>query len=149
MGKTGLRYGSEWQLLRFLLAGLMAGVAMIPFGIFYKYGLSLPVNVYGELIVVAVFGELSRWALVAEHFLISGVLAVPFFVAARRFPRRTLVATGLLYGATIWVVINSLALPLIFSRSTPWELGWSSIWPSLSVHLVYGIALGVLSRSRR
>lgn len=31
---------------------------MIPFGIFYKYGLSLPVNVYGELIVVAVFGEL-------------------------------------------------------------------------------------------
>src|SRR5659263_90655 len=58
MGKIGHGYGREWHLLRFLLAGLMAGVAMIPFGIFYKYGLSLPVNVYGELIVVAVFGEL-------------------------------------------------------------------------------------------
>ena len=122
---------------------------MIPFGIFYKFGLSLPVNVYGELIVVAVFGKFSRWALVAEHFLISGVLAVPFCIAAMRFPRRTLVVAGLLYGATIWVVVNSLALPLIFSRPTPWELGWNSIWPSLSVHLVYGLALGVLSRRNR
>lgn len=47
---------------------------------------------------------------------------------------------GLTYGAAIWVVLNSLMLPVLFGRPTAWRIGWPAIWPSLTVHLVYGVA---------
>lgn len=130
------------------ISGLAAGMIMVPFGLFYKNILGLSVNVYGELLVVAILGESSRWAIFLEHFIISGFLAIPYFVAIngnRHIPR---IPSGLIYGMSAWILINSLALPFLFSRPTPWVIGWNAIWPSLSVHLVYGLALGTIGQRK-
>jgi len=53
---------------------------------------------------------------------------------------------GALYGAGIWLVVNSISLPLVFGRLTPWALGWPAMWPSLAVHVVYGLVAAVVAR---
>jgi hypothetical protein len=46
------------------------------------------------------------------------------------------VALGALYGAAFYVVMNSLALPLLFGDRTPWQLGFATVYPRLVIHLV-------------
>jgi hypothetical protein len=123
-----------------IYAGTVGGLAMIPVGLAIRYGAGAAVNVYGELVIERILGRIAPWALFTEHFLISWVLAVPVVWLMSCPPRISATPMGLAYGAAIWALINSFALPLIFSRPTPWEIGWSAIWPSLTVHLVYGVA---------
>jgi uncharacterized membrane protein YagU involved in acid resistance len=131
-------------------AGTVGGLAMIPVGLALRYGFGVTVNVYGELVVERILGRVVPWALFVEHFLISWALAVPIVWLMSRRPRVSVTIMGLAYGAAIWVLINSLALPFAFDRPTPWEIGWPAIWPSLTVHIVYGIALShAVARSRR
>lgn len=47
--------------------------------------------------------------------------------------------SGLAYGAVFYVAVNSLALPIAFGDPTPWSLGFSVVYPSLVIHLVYGL----------
>ncbi len=136
-------------LLRAGLAGIAGGLAMIPVGLLLRRVLGYSLNVYGELLVRLVLGHVSPWALALEHFLVSWGMALPLVaMAARR--RGAPLAVGALYGAAIWLVVNSLLLPAAFGRSTPWSLGWSAIWPSLSVHVVYGtVAFAAARRLHR
>lgn len=128
-----------------LAAGAVGGLAMIPAGLALRFGLGQRVNVYGEMVVQTLLGQVSPWALLFQHALVSWVLAVPLVLARRRAPRVPASVTGLAYGAGLWLVVNSLSPPLLFGRPTPWQLGWSAIWPSLTVHLVYGAAaVGVI-----
>lgn len=122
------------------IAGVAGGVAMIPVGIVLRRVLGYSLNVYGELLLQTLLGRTPAWALAVEHFLISWGMALPLVavLAHRRWGSPTVV--GAAYGAAIWLVVNSLALPLAFGRPTPWQLGWSAIWPSLAVHLAYGVA---------
>ncbi len=30
-------------------------------------------------------------------------------------------------------------LPWLIGRPTPWAVGWHAMWPSLTVHAVYGV----------
>jgi len=133
---------------RVALAGLAGGLAMIPVGLVIRHLAGGSVNVYGELVVERLLGVASRPALVAEHVLVSLVLALPLVLAAGRVAGRFLVGLGVAYGAAIWLVLNSLALPWAFGRATPWTLGWAAIWPSLTVHVVYGLAAASSLRER-
>ena len=133
---------------RALVAGTAGGLAMIPVGLALRFGLDQRVNVYGELVVQTLLGQVSPWALLLQHALVSWVLALPLALARMEASSVPALATGLAYGAGLWLVINSLSLPLLFGRPTPWQLGWSAVWPSLIVHLVYGAAAAWVSRVR-
>ena len=46
--------------------------------------------------------------------------------------------TGAAYGAAYYVAINSLALPIYFNDPLPWQLGASTVLPSLIGHVIFG-----------
>lgn len=125
---------------RALFAGTVGGLAMIPVGLAIRHLAGGSVNVYGELVVEWLLGRVAPWSLFLEHFLVSWTFAVPVVALASRLSGGLLLATGLGYGVAIWIVVNSLALPWVFERPTPWTLGWPAVWPSLTVHAVYGVA---------
>lgn len=125
---------------RALRAGTIGGLAMIPVGLAIRFGFGGTVNVYGELVVERMLGRVFPLALFIEHFLIGWVLAVPPVLFAYKQGINAPIAAGAAYGAAIWLVINSLALPFLFGRPTPWQIGWPAIRPSLVVHIVYGAA---------
>lgn len=130
-----------------LCAGTIAGVAMIPFGLVFR-SLGLRINEYGPKTLALVFGEVHGAMLVLlaliQHFLISWVLAVPLLMLldgiAGRGPR---VLIGAAHGVAAYVVVNTVALPFAFRDPTPWSLGFRTVYPSLVVHVVYGIAVAL------
>lgn len=122
-------------------AGLLAGVAMMPFGVVLR-ALGQPVNVYGELVVRSVLGSAPMLAQLVFHAIVSIGLAVPFVAIA---PCRRRVALGAGYGIASWAVLNATVLPLWFGRPTAWALGFDEIWASLVVHVVYGVVLAAAS----
>ncbi len=131
-------------------AGTMAGVAMIPFAAVFR-ARGLRINEYGrktlELVVGAVPSPLHEVLTFVEHLLVSWILALPAVPVLRRLPGRgTRLLGGALYGGGLYVGLNSLALPFAFGDPTPWTLGWPTVAPSLVVHLVYGVVLGLAVR---
>lgn len=129
------------------LSGLAGGLAMIPPGLLLRRVLGYPLNVYGELLLKTVLGRAPLGLLLAEHAIISVAMAAPLvgLLVWRRVGHA--VSLGVAYGAAIWLAVNSLALPLAFGRPSPWHQGWSAIWPSLGIHVVYGVvAAAVASR---
>ena len=135
-----------------LRSGTVAGLAMIPFAALFRAS-GLRINEYGrktlELVVGEVAPPLSYVLSFAQHLLISCAAAIPLlWVLGRIDRRRTRVLIGALYGAGFYVAANSLALPLFFGDATPWELGIDFVYPSLVIHVVYGVVLGLVAQSR-
>jgi uncharacterized membrane protein YagU involved in acid resistance len=133
-----------------LRTGTIAGVAMIPFAALFR-SFGLRVNEYGRKTLALAVGDvappLHTVLSFAQHLLISWVAALPLLLALRFVPtRRARVLTGAVYGAGFYVVMNSLALPLAFGDPTPWQLGFETVYPSLFIHLVYGVAIGLVAR---
>ncbi len=135
-----------------LRAGTVAGLAMMPFGAVFR-SFDLRINEYGrktlELLVGDVSGPLHFGLNFIQHMVISWIAAVPLLLVLRRIPeRRTGFAIGTLYGGVFYLAANSLALPLAFGDPTPWELGFSTVYPSLVVHLVYGFVVALMASPR-
>ena len=129
------------------VAGIAGSVAMVPFGLVIRRMLGLPLNRYGELVLRLLVGRATPLGLAAEHLLIGWAMALPLVALRRRAWVARPAVAGAAYGAAIWLVVNSLALPLAFAQPTPWSQGPSAIWPSLLVHMVYGVvAAKVLAR---
>lgn len=133
-----------------LRSGSIAAVAMIPFGLLFT-GLGLRVNEYGPRVIRAAFGDLPRAAqlvlLLAQHFLIAWLASLPLLGVLLALRGRTArLAAGATYGAGFYVAVNSLALPWVFGMPTPWALGFAAVYPSLVVHLVYGLSIAVTAR---
>jgi len=126
--------------------GLVAGIAMMPFGAVLR-ALGHQVNVYGELMVRAFLGSAPMPAQLVFHVVVSITLAIPFVAFARWRGGMSLVA-GAIYGVLSWAALNATLLPLWFERPTGWALGLEMIWPSLLVHLVYGVSLGAVTGHR-
>jgi len=129
-----------------LIAGLVAGAAMMPIGLALR-ATGRAVNVYGELLVRSILGAAPPAAIAALHVVISIALAIPFVWASTH--RRIGPGWGLGYGVAAWAVVNATALPWWFSRPTAWELGPGVAWPSLVVHAVYGVVLGAVAERAR
>jgi len=133
-----------------LRSGLIAGLAMIPFGMAFR-AMGYRINEYGLKVVDTLFGHApggARFALfVGEHFLISCLAAPPLLLALRATRGRiSALLTGAAYGAGFYAAVNSLALPWLYGDPTPWQLGWPVVYPSLTVHLVYGLSIALTSR---
>ncbi len=136
-----------WESLR---SGTIASLAMIPFGLLFR-ALDLRIGHYGRRLVEVAFGELPiaafRALVLIEHFVIGWLTTWPLLLMLvwldRRLPSWV---TGLIFGAAYYAAINSLLLPLVFGDPTPWRLGFSTIYPSLIVHLVFGLSIVWTSR---
>lgn len=132
-------------------SGSIAALAMIPFGMVF-FALGLRVNEYGTKVIRTFFGDQPpgvRFVLfVIEHFVISWSVSMPLLLALlvtqRKLPA---LVTGLAYGAGFYVLINSLALPWAFGDPTPWQLGVKVIYPSLIIHLIYGMTIAQASKT--
>lgn len=124
---------------RAIVAGTIGGLAMIPYGLVLLLVLKLDVNVYGALLARLLFGRPAPWSLGLVHFATSWGLALPLVYLLAWRGDRSAWEVGAAYGALIWLTFNSLLLPILFNRPSAWQLGWSAIWPSLSVHLLYGV----------
>ena len=134
-----------------LRSGTLAGLAMIPFAALFRAS-GLRINEYGRKTLELVVGDVApplHYALTfAQHLLISWFAAVPLlWLLGRIEDRRRRPLVGALYGVAFYVVVNSWALPLFFGDPTPWELGVETVYPSLVIHLVYGVVLGLAARA--
>ena len=143
-----------WQALR---SGTLASLAMMPFGLLFRL-LDLRIGHYGKKVIQALFGELpTPWmqlAVMAEHFLIGWVSALPLLVVLPAWQRNTAISPlwlGAGYGLAYYALLNAWLLPRAFGDALPWSLGWMTIWPSLAVHLVFGwvVAWVVLRTSKQ
>lgn len=124
---------------------------MIPFAAVFR-GVGLRINEYGNKTLELVVGDITgpaHYALTfVQHMVISWFAALPLLLCLGLLARkRDRVLAGGVYGAGFYVVVNSLVLPLAFGDSTPWQLGFETVYPSLVVHLVYGIVVALLARS--
>ncbi len=131
-------------------AGTAAGLAMMPTAMFFRWR-GLRINEYGrktlELIVGDIAPPLHHVLTFVQHMIISWTAALPFLVLLPRIRGRSArVAFGAAYGAGFYVVMNSLALPLAFGDPTPWQLGWTTVYPSLTIHLIYGVVLALVAQ---
>ena len=132
-----------------LRSGTLAGLAMIPFAAVFR-SRGLRINEYGRKTLEMVVGDVSPRVhdalTLVQHLVISWIAAVPLLWIVRRIDDpRLAVAAGATYGAGLYVVLNSWALPFAFGDPTPWQLGFDTVYPSLVVHLVYGCSLAWLA----
>jgi len=131
-------------------SGTIASIAMIPFGFLLQL-LGLRVGYYGKKLIEVFFADLSmlsfRLLMFVEHFAIGWLSAVPLLILLVLMKNRLpAISTGALYGVAYYVVINSLFLPLSFGDKTPWELGFSVMYPSLIIHIVFGVSIALTSK---
>lgn len=129
---------------RSVAAGALGGISMVPVGLVLN-ATGFQVNKYGELLLEKVLGQFLYSAMAIEHFAISIAMAVPLVALLTLRRQRHPILLGLGYGAAIWFVVNSLALPIAFGQSTPWQLGVNALWPSLLVHVVYGLVVAAVA----
>lgn len=133
-----------------LRAGTLAGIAMIPAAAVFR-ARGLRVNEYGrktlELLVGEVAPPFDGLLTFAQHLVISWIAALPLLAALGRCSdRRARLLVGTAYGAGFYVVMNSFALPIAFGDPSPWALGFETVYPSLTIHLIYGAVLGWIAR---
>lgn len=127
-------------------SGTIASIVIMPVGYGFKY-LGLRVGHYGPKLAETLFGNTSELLLMIQHFIIGWLSAAPLLLVLVAIGKRgspTLV--GALYGTAYYVLVNSLALPLLFGDLTPWQLGLSYIYPSLIGHIIYGASIGFTAR---
>lgn len=131
-------------------SGTIASIAMMPFGFLFQL-LELRVGYYGKKLLEVFFSELPvpvfRLLMFTEHFAIGWLSAAPLLillvVIKNRLPALSVAA---IYGVVYYVVLNSFILPLSFGDRTPWTLGFSVMYPSLIIHIVFGVSIALTSK---
>ncbi len=138
---------SRWLLVESLRTGTYASLAMIPFGVLFR-ALDLRIGHYGKKVVEAAFGELSpplfRALVLVEHFIIGWISALPLLWLLMHKSEQRMAPTwiyGAAYGTAYYVLLNSLFLPWFFDDPLPWTLGFTTVYPSLIVHIVFGLTV--------
>lgn len=133
-----------WQCVS---AGTVAALAMMPFGLALRV-LGLRVGYYGPKFASLFVDDPGRPVLLAQHVVLGWISAAPLVWILRRSSgdRVNPVAIGAAYGAAYYAAVNSLALPALFGDPTPWELGLDFVYPSLAIHLVFGVTVALVAR---
>ena len=127
-------------------SGTIAAVAMMPVGLLFRF-LGLRVGYYGQKLGAVLFGSPSQVLLLAQHFVIGWLSALPMLLALVIIGTRiSSTMVGVIYGIAYYVLVNSIALPLFFGDPLPWQLGFSFIYPSLTIHIIFGACIGFTAR---
>ena len=127
-------------------SGTIASVAIVPLSPIFKSA-GLRIGHYGPKFAGLYVSDPQPWLLFVQHLVIGWISALPLLLVflatqAGRWP----VMTGAAYGAAYYVAINSLALPIYFNDPLPWQLGASTVLPSLIGHVIFGAVIGRTSR---
>ncbi|MBN1201934.1 MAG: hypothetical protein JXJ20_08780 [Anaerolineae bacterium] len=133
-----------------LQSGAIAAVIMLGVvGVFYVMGPRA--DQLGLDLIQVVLGKQPTWLrytlFAAEHFVLSWLLTLPLLcvlIGTRK--RYQPLAVGAVFGAAVYVICYSLLLPLALGKETPWQYGFERVYPSLVVHLAFGMAGTFLSR---
>ncbi len=136
-------YMNYRQLLKeSIKSGTIASLVMMPFGFLFKF-FGLRVGHYGPKLAAVLFDEPTALLQFAQHIVIGWLSALPLLIILSRYRGSfTPIAMGSAYGIAYYLIVNSLALPMLFGEPTPWQLGFNFIYPSLSVHIVFGASIG-------
>lgn len=136
-------------LIRSLVAGTLASLAMMPFGMLFRAA-QMRVGHYGPKFAGLYLDDPGTLALFIQHLALGWISALPLIALLphlRNLKQR--LGAGTLYGALYYVAINSLALPLYFGDTLPWLLGPATVLPSLAVHLVFGLVVAWVGMPRQ
>jgi hypothetical protein len=150
--RRAVREQSKALVRETVRAGLLAGLAMIPFAAIFR-ARGLRVNEYGRktlALVISNEGPTAHWVLVfVQHLVISVIAAAPLvWLLTRIRGRPARILLGTLYGALFYALVNAWALPQLFGDPSPLALGFEVVYPSLVIHVVYGLVLGRVTRPR-
>lgn len=133
-------------LIETLRSGTTASLAIVPLAPLFKTA-GLRIGHYGPKFAALFFNDPQPWLLFAQHIVIGWVSALPLLlILLRTSARQWPLLAGAVYGATYYVAVNSLALPLYFNDPLPWQLGASTVLPSLIGHVIFGAVIGLTSR---
>lgn len=139
-----------------LVGGLLAGAGDLAFALIYYGSQGAQAVRVLQTIAAGLLGREAAYAGgigaaalgVALHFVIALGAAAVFVLAARAWPalqRRTLLA-GLVFGAGVWLVMNTVIVPLSALPRGPFPpAGWL---PVLGAHLVL-VGLPIAWAARR
>ena len=129
-----------------IISGTIASLVMMPFGLIFQY-FGQRVGHYSPQLAKLLFEQPTLPIHLAQHFVIGWLSTLPLLLILLRFHRHfSTIAMGSMYGIAYYVMINSLALPLYFGDITPWQLGFSFIYPSLTIHIIFGASIGFTAR---
>ena len=139
MSASGARRSERLNFIHAcVLAGTVASLAMMPVGGAFRL-LGLRVGFYGPKFAGLYLESAGPVALFVQHLALGWLSVLPLALILRRsLPGRYAVTSGLIFGAAYYVLVNSLVLPWYFGDPSPWALGFSTVTPSLIVHLVVG-----------
>ena len=133
-------------LIESLRSGTIASVVIMPLGWLFRAA-GLRIGYYGPKFAALFIDNPQPWQLFVQHLLIGWLSTLPLLlILVRMGVARWSLFGGAVYGAAFYVLVNSLALPLYFGDPTPWQLGWTTIYPSLIGHMVFGASIGLTSR---
>jgi uncharacterized membrane protein YagU involved in acid resistance len=133
-------------LVESVRSGVIASLVIVPLAPLFK-AFGLRIGHYGPKFAALFFNDPQPWLLFVQHLVVGCVSALPLLLILLRTRAAAWpLAAGAAYGAAYYVVVNSLALPIYFGDPTPWQIGWSTIYPSLIGHMVFGTAIGLTSK---
>ncbi len=144
--------GSKTILWSGLISGILDAIAgVIVYYIYFKLN---PIQVL-QFIASGVYGPtaIDGGAMMVVlgtffHFLIAFVCAVLFYLAYPKveFLRKNDIASGLIYGLGIWIVMNLMVLPLSNIPKSPFDLGLALIGIVWHMTLV-GLPIAIIIRN--
>lgn len=140
-------------LIESLRSGSIASLALMPLGLAFR-ALELRIGHYGPKFAALYVDDPQPALLFVQHLVIGWVSALPLlWLLARGIGSTAPVLAGAAYGTAYYVLINALALPRFFGDPLPWQLGASTVLPSLIAHMAFGAlisfaARGFLARNR-
>ncbi len=133
-------------LIESIRSGTIAALVIIPLSPLFK-AMGLRIGHYGPKFAGLFVDDPQPWLLFIQHLVIGLVSTFPLLlILLRTSAGRWPAIAGTVYGAAYYVAINSLALPVYFGDPTPWQMGWSTIFPSLIGHMLFGLSIGLTSR---
>lgn len=133
-------------LIESIRSGTIAALVIVPLGPLFKAA-GLRIGHYGPKFAALFFDDPQSWLLFLQHLVVGWVSALPLLlILTLTIAGKKPVWTGAGYGVAYYVVVNSLALPLYFGDTLPWQLGVTTVLPSLFGHLVYGASIGLTSK---
>ncbi|MBC7500740.1 MAG: DUF1440 domain-containing protein [Herminiimonas sp.] len=133
-------------LIETFRSGTIASLVIVPLAPLFK-SMGLRFGHYGPKFAALFIDNPQPWMLFVQHLIIGWVSALPLLLILRgtkagRWP----LLVGAAYGATYYVAVNSIALPMYFNDPTPWQIGWSTIFPSLIGHIIFGVSIALTSQ---